>query len=126
VALIVNHQTVDAPEHGLQLELEVGNAGQSLCPIGPHRRLAAQPAGRFSRNLDDEWRGEFEIVGVMGQDTLKVMAVPCSDPIGGETFGRGLVDHLGSTSIVCRLPFVFEAVVGERGISGDMRRLGGV
>ena len=92
---VVERNAVDAAQHGAECEEKIGIGGECLREVGPQCLFAYDTSAVVSEDLDDEGRVEGHVIGVVFEDAIEVMTVPCLDPSAAEACGGQLGhDHL--------------------------------
>src|SRR5690349_2853973 len=93
-ALIVEHEAARAGVGAEEHEMEIGEARERLAPVNPKSGLAPDRHLTGAEHGLDQWRGHFDVLGVVAEDAIQVMAVPCRDPPLAEVLGLGLGHEL--------------------------------
>src|SRR5258708_37496436 len=87
--------------------MQIGIALEALGPVIAHCFLAFEFSRRLSCDLGNERRRHLKVVGVVRENSIQVVAVPGSNPLGREVIGKSPVKHtfcspvLGTFSYSC-------------------------
>src|SRR6266481_2007186 len=87
--------------------MQIGIALQALGPVIAHCFLAFEFSRRLSCDLGNERRRHLKVVGVVRENSIQVVAVPGSNPLGREVISKSPVKHtfcspvLGTFSYSC-------------------------
>jgi len=82
---VVEGDAVDASEDGVELEVEIGVSGEPAGEVGSEGGFAGDASGVVAEDFHDEGRVKDYVGGVVLEDAVEVVAVPCIDPGLGET-----------------------------------------
>ena len=75
----------DAAEDGVELEVEIRVGGERTGEVGTEGWFAGDSSGVVAEDFHDERGVKDYVVGVVLEDAVEVVAVPCINPSLGET-----------------------------------------
>lgn len=77
---IVNDDTSYSSQRRYAFKVKVWDHFQGLFPIGPNFVLALKSAGGFTHDLCYQGRRHLEPIGVVRENAIEVVRIPCFDP----------------------------------------------